>query len=316
MKAVVIDQIGAPATMRDIPLPAPQPGEVLIKVKAAGVNPIDEWVRQGLYQDRMPHEFPITLGLDFAGTVEEVGTGGGGFQPGEAVFGEVFKGMLHDGSFAEYVTVPESAPIARQPRNVEAAEAAALPMAGQTALALVDAIRPQPGQVVLIVGATGGLGGYATELVEGAGARVIATARAEEADYVRGLGAAEVIDYTRQDVASEVRSTHPDGIDALIDTVSDAAGFARLAELVRPGGHAASPVESADIGGLSKRQVIAANVNNPLSRDSLARLAELVDSDRLRVLEITRLPLEQAPQALEQYRTGHAHGKTVLVVSD
>jgi NADPH:quinone reductase-like Zn-dependent oxidoreductase len=313
MKAVVIDQIGAPATVRDVARPEPQPGEVLIKVQAASVNPFDEKVRMGALQGQVPHQFPLTLGFDLAGTVERLGASASRFQPDEPVFGEVFKSVLHDGSYAEYVTVPDAAPLARQPRTLGAVEAAALPMAGLTALALVEAIDPQPDQVVLIVGATGGLGGYATQLVAGAGARVIATAQADEADYVRGLGAAEVIDYRRQDVASAVRAAHPEGIDGLIDTVSDPAAFGALAALVRPGGRAASPIGSADVAGLAQRQVRAANAGNPASTEALNRLAELVDDGRLRVLAITRLPLEHAPQALERYRTGHVRGKIVLV---
>jgi NADPH:quinone reductase len=316
MKAVVIDQFGGPATVRDVPMPDPQPGEVLIKVQAAGVNPYDEKVRAGAVQGRLPYEFPLILGFDLAGTVVRVPAGSSRFRPGEAVFGEVFKPVLRDGTYAEYVTVPESAPLAPQPRTLDAVEAAALPMAGLTALALVDAIQPQPGQIVLIVGATGGLGGYATQLVAGAGARVIATAGPADADYVRNLCAAEVIDYTEQDVADAVRAAHPEGIDGLIDTVSDAAAFARLAELVRPGGRAASSIGNADVVGLATRQVGAANVENPASTEALNRLSELVDSGRLRMLTIARLPLTEAPRALEQYRAGHARGKTVLVVGD
>jgi NADPH:quinone reductase-like Zn-dependent oxidoreductase len=169
-------------------------------------------------------------------------------------------------------------------------------MAGMTALALVDAVDPQPGQVVLIVGATGGLGGYATQLVAGAGARVIATAQADEADYVRSLGDTEVIDYRRQDVVDAVRSVHPEGIDGRIDTVSDPAAFEALAALVRPGGRATSPIGSADVAGLAQRQVRAANVGNPASSEALGRLADLVDDSRLRMLEITRLPLDDAPR--------------------
>jgi NADPH:quinone reductase-like Zn-dependent oxidoreductase len=114
MKAVVIDQFGGPATVRDIPLPEAQSGEVLIKVQAAGINPTDEKLRMGAYA-QMPHQFPITLGVDVAGTVERLGVGASRFQPGEAVFGQVFKPVLHDGSYAEYATVPEAGPLARQP---------------------------------------------------------------------------------------------------------------------------------------------------------------------------------------------------------
>jgi Zinc-binding dehydrogenase len=152
--------------------------------------------------------------------------------------------------------------------------------------------RPGPAGWFANPAATGGLGGYATQLVAGAGARVIATAQADEADYVRGLGAAEVIDYRRQDVASAVRAAHPEGIDGLIDTVSDPAAFGALAALVRPGGRAASPIGSADVAGLAQRQVRAANAGNPASTEALGRLAELVGDGRLRVLAITRLPLE------------------------
>jgi NADPH:quinone reductase-like Zn-dependent oxidoreductase len=174
---------------------------------------------------------------------------------------------------------------------------------------VLRSLRQHPGSSV---GATGGLGGYATQLVTGAGARVIATALADETDYVRGLGATEVIDYGRQNIVDAVRSAHPDGIDGLIDTVSDPASFAALAALVRPGGRAASSIGSADVEGLAQRQIRAANVGNPASSEALNRLAELVNDGRLRVLEITRLPLEDAPQALEQYRNGHVHGKIVL----
>jgi NADPH:quinone reductase-like Zn-dependent oxidoreductase len=165
---------------------------------------------------------------------------------------------------------------------------------------------------VLIVGATGGLGGYAAQIVAGAGARVIATALADETDYVRDLGASEVIDYRRQNVADAVRAAHPDGIDGLIDTVSDPAGFAALAALLRPGGRAASPIGSADVAGLAQRQIRAANVSNPASTEALNRLAGLVNDGRLRVLEINRMPMRDAPQALDQYRNGHVHGKIVL----
>jgi NADPH:quinone reductase-like Zn-dependent oxidoreductase len=130
MKAVAIDQIGAPATVRDVPRPEPQSGETLVKVQAAGVNPYDEKVRMGALQGQVPYEFPMTLGFDLAGTVERLGTGSSRFQPGESVFGQVFKPVLHDGSYAEYVTVPDASPLARQPRALGAVEAAALPMAG------------------------------------------------------------------------------------------------------------------------------------------------------------------------------------------
>lgn len=215
MKAVVIDDWGGAPAFRDIPVPEPEPGEILIKIQAVGVNPFDDKIRMGELA-QMPHQFPYTLGLDFAGTVERLGeeasrdpSTGWVPRPGDAVFGEVFKIPLHDGSYAEYVTVPEAVALARQPNTITAPEAAALPMPGMTALVTVDAIDPQLGQLVLIVGATGGIGGYATQLGAGAGAKVIATALGDEADYVRELGASDVIDYRRQDVVEAVRAALP-----------------------------------------------------------------------------------------------------------
>jgi NADPH2:quinone reductase len=315
MKAVVIDDWGGAPAFRDIPVPEPGPGEVLIKIQAVGVNPFDEKIRMGEFA-QMPHQFPYTLGLDFAGTVDRLGEGATRFQPGDAVFGEVFKIPLHDGSYAAYATVPEAGPLARQPNTITAPEAAALPMPGMTALVTVDAIDPQPGQVVLIVGATGGIGGYATQLVAGAGAKVIATALGDEADYVRELGASDVIDYRRRDVVEAVRAAHPDGIDALIDTVSTPEQMNALATLVRPDGRIAGPAPGPgqirmDVEALAQRQITGTNTGNPASGEVMARLARLVNESGLRVLPLACLPLEEAPQALEQYRSGHVRGKIV-----
>lgn len=317
MKAVVIDEWGGAPAVRDTPVPEPGPGEVLIKIQSAGVNPFDEKVRMGELA-QMPNQFPYTLGFDFAGTVERLGDGATRFQPGDAVFGEVFKIPLHDGSYAEYASVPESGILVPQPGTITAPEAAALPMSGMTALVTVDSIDPQPGQVVLIVGATGGIGGYATQVVAGTAAKVIATVIGDEADYARELGASEVIDYGRQDVVEAVRAAHPDGIDALIDTVSTPEQVNALATLVRPGGRIAGPAPGPgqirmDVEALAQRQITGTNTGNPASGDIMERVAKLVDEGRLRVLPLTSLPLEEAPQALEQYRSGHVRGKMVLL---
>jgi NADPH:quinone reductase-like Zn-dependent oxidoreductase len=172
--------------------------------------------------------------------------------------------------------------------------------------------------VVLIVGATGGIGGYATQLIAGAGVRVIAAAIGDEADYVRELGASDVIDYRRQDVVEAVRAAHPDGIDALIDTVSTPERVNALATLVRPGGRIAGPAPGPgqirmDVEALAQRQITGTNTGNPASGDVMERLAKLIDQGGLRVLQLACLPLEEAPQALEQYRSGHVRGKIVLL---
>ena len=317
MKAGAIDDWGSAPAVREIPVPEPGSGEVLIKIQAAGVNPGDEKIRAGEWA-QLPHEFPLTLEVDFAGTLERLGEGTTRFQPGDPVFGADFKIPLHNGTFAEHVAVPEAGPLARQPSGISAPEAVALPTPGMTALATVDAIDPQPGQVVLIVGATGGIGGYAKQVVESAGAKVIATAIGDDADYMHELGASEVIDYRRQDVVETVRAVHPDGIDALIDTVSTPEQANALATLVRPGGRIAGPAPGPgqirmDVEALAQRQITGTDTGNPASGDVMERLAKMVVDGRLRVLPLTCLPLEEAPQALERFRFGHVRGKIVLL---
>ena len=319
MKAVVIDEWGGSLAIRDIPIPEPQRGEVQIKIQAAGVNPFDWAIRMGTGAvAQMPHQFPITLGRDFAGTVERLGEGVSRFQPGEPVVGQVRKSELHDGSYAEYVTMPEAGPLVRQPSTISPPEAAALPTPGTAALAAVDAVNPQPGQTVLVVGATGGVGGYATQLVAGAGARVIATALPNEADYVRRLGAEEVIDYRQEDVAQALRAAHPDGIDALINAAYRPAEFGALVgATLRSGGQASSTItwgwDQIDVEGLARRQITVIPIESTVSNNTLERLGQLVEKGRLRVPLLTCLPLEEAPRAMEQFRSGHVRGKIVLL---
>ena len=208
---------------------------MLIKIEAAGMNPMDWFIEAGGWQAVMPASFPLVLGADLAGVVEAVGEGAGEFLPGEEVFGQLLIAPLGSaGTDAEHVTVSEDAPLARVPKGVDPAVAAALPTAGAAALQIVESLELLTGQTVLIVGAAGGVGSFATQFAAQAGARVIAVAPAGAGDRMRGYGAAETVDHTAVSVPDAMRRTHPDGIDVLIDVASDASGFAALASLVRP----------------------------------------------------------------------------------
>ena len=176
MKAIAIDDFGAPPSLHDLPVPAPGEDEVLVRVQASSVNGFDVSVANGRLKGMMEHRFPVVLGRDFAGTVEAAGPGVQSLRPGDAVFGVVTKPALGDGAFGEYVTAPV-AYTARVPAGLDLAVAGALGLAGTAALAAVDAVAPLPGQTVLISGATGDVGAFAVQLAAASGAYVISTAR-------------------------------------------------------------------------------------------------------------------------------------------
>src|SRR5215203_3457229 len=211
MRAIAEVMFGGPVTIMDMPAPEVRAGEVLIHVRAAGVNPFDWKVADGVLKDEKEHRFPLILGYDAAGVVERIGAGVTRFSERDEVYGYLSKPVIGEGTYAEFVVSP-AAIVAKKPEAVSFAEAAALPMAGLTAMDLVDAVDLRKGETVLIVGATGGVGSYALQMA--------APRQANEA-FVRKLGAAETIDHSREDVIEAMLVAHPDGIEAIIDVVSD-----------------------------------------------------------------------------------------------
>ena len=216
----------------DLPIPEPASGEVRVRVRAASVNGFDLAVAAGLTKDYMEHRFPLVLGKDFAGEVDALGPDVSGYAVGDRVFGVVTKPYLGDGSFGEYVTVPTTMGIAKLPDSVSFTDGAALGLAGSAAQGIIDGAALQPGQTVLVVGATGGVGTQVVQLAKAAGVRVIATAHTEqERKLVTDLGADETVDHAA-DLASQVRSIAPDGVDV----VAHLAGDIGVVDLVRAGG--------------------------------------------------------------------------------
>ncbi|HJQ28906.1 MAG TPA: NADP-dependent oxidoreductase [Rubrobacter sp.] len=313
MRAIAEDEFGGPATLMHLPIPEIGPDEVLIRVRAAGVNPFDWKVADGLLKDETEHRFPLILGFDAAGVVERVGSDVTRLVEGDEVYGYLSKPVIGEGTYAEYVSVP-AAVVARKPETAGFAEAAALPMPGLTAMDLVDAVDLGEGETVLIVGATGGVGSYAVQLAARRGASVIATARGENKAFMRELGATETIDYTREDLIETVRAAHPDGIEAIIDVVSANEVLSRMAELVKEGGRIATSVYAADVENLAERGVGAKNIGMQPSARRLEELSGMVDAGEIAVRLERFYPLEQAPEALEESRSGHVRGKIVLLL--
>jgi NADPH2:quinone reductase len=312
MRAVTVSEYGAAPALTEVPDPRPGPRQVLIKIQAAGMNPMDRAIAEGAWKAVMPASFPLVLGSDLAGVIEDVGEGADRFLRGEEVFGQLLIVPLGSaGTFAEYVVVTEDAPLARVPTGLDPIIAAALPTAGATALAIVESLEPLIGKVVLNVGAAGGVGSFATQLAASAGAHVIAVARAGAADRMRGYGAAETIDHTAVSVRETVQRTHPEGIDVLVDMASDADAFATLASLVRPGGSALTPRYVADTEALASREVAGTNFRLDMSSELLERLIDAVVVGCLAVPPITRIELGDVPML---NRNARADGKTVITL--
>jgi NADPH:quinone reductase-like Zn-dependent oxidoreductase len=313
MRTIAVKTFGGPIALIDLPTPEIVAGEVLIRVRAAGVNPFDWKVAHGALEDQMKHRFPLILGFDAAGVIERVGADVTQLAEGEEVYGYLFKPVIGDGTYAEYVGASATI-VAKKPVTVGFAEAAALPTPGLTAMDLVDAVDTREGETILIVGATGGVGSYATQLAARGGAHVIATARQTNEELVRRLGAAETIDHTTEDLVDAVRMAQPGGIDAVIDVVSDREALGRISTLVNEGGRLASSVYAADVEGLARRGIVAMNVSMQPDARRLGELSRMVDAGELSVTLDRTFPLEKAAEALEERRTGHVRGKIALLI--
>lgn len=307
MRAFVLEGFGAqPALRDDAPEPVAGERELVVHVRASSVNPVDVYIAAGALKDMAEHEFPVTLGRDFAGVVEAVGSGVVRYGPGDEVFGFVLHAapVVHAGSWAELITVPEDTMVAAKPRGVSFAEAGAAPVAALSALAALDALAPAEGESVLVVGAAGGVGSFFVQLAASTGASVIAPALPEDREHLHGLGAGELVDRAG-DVAAAVRGAHPDGVHAILDVVSSAPDTSLLKE----GGRLASPLGAAGEGP-GRFNVMA--VPSP---ENLQRLAGLLADGALRVPIAATYPLERAGEALRAPPATHTQGKLGLTIA-
>jgi NADPH:quinone reductase-like Zn-dependent oxidoreductase len=311
MRAIILEDFdSSPGLRQDLPAPTPSDNEVLVRVSASSVNPVDNSVAAGMLKDMVEHEFPITLGRDFAGVVEQAGSEVSGLSEGAEVFGFI-TGMspaVHEGTWAELIAVPESV-ATRKPEGVDTASAGAAPLAAITALAAIDALGVSEGDTVLIVGANGGVGSFAVQLAANAGARVIAPALPEDEEYLKELGVSEVLP-READIATLVHERYPEGLDALLDLVSYAPeGFDTHAEVLHDDGRGASSLSAAGEG--SERH----NVGAVPSPENLQRLARLLEAGTLRVPIQQTYELEQADEALHALATEHTQGKRAIRVA-
>jgi NADPH:quinone reductase-like Zn-dependent oxidoreductase len=307
MRAVAIERYGGPEEMAVVERPEPEPGEgeVLVRVEAAGVGLWDAKVRRG---EIGGDEFPLVLGWEAAGSVARLGRGVEGFAPGERVITYAYR----RGAYAELVATPADQ-TAGAPVTVGPAEAAALPVSGITAhQAITEELDVRPRERVLITAGAGATGVFAIQLAAARGAEVIATASERNRAFCESLGAAQVIDYTREDVGDAVRSRFPDGVDALLECVGG-ENFDLSLRAVRRGGRAVGLFDEPP-GGAPDGVRVATLVGRP-SASRLAELARLVDAGQLRIEVQETLPLAAAAKAHAVIEAGHARGKVVLTIS-
>lgn len=309
MKAVRIHEFGGPDKLvyEDAPKPEAQDGEVLIKIAAAGINPVDSMVGAGKMEEMVKHTLPLVLGWDVAGTVEAVGLGVTSLKPGDAVF--AMADIRVNGAYAEYLTLP-AAIVRPKPASIDFTAAAAVPLAAITAWeALFEQAALTSGQTVLIHGAGGAVGGFAVQFAKAHGATVIATATGDDVAYVQGLGADTVIDYKTEkfeDIAKNV--------DAVLDTISGETQ-ARSWGTLKDGGILVSTLPPANVPAeTAARGVTGKAFSAHPDGASLAEIGKMIDDGRVKVRVGATFPLSEAKQAQEQAAGGHTQGKVVLSV--
>lgn len=325
MRAMIIEGFGGADVLHwgELPTPEPGPGEVLVRVVCAGVNPADWKTREGKLSAYIDYHFPFVLGFDLTGIVATAGEGVTAFRPGDRVFGMSRQGQGLDGSYAEYC-IADAAFLALLPPGWSFAQAAALPVAGTTAYGgIVDAGELGEGQSVLINGGAGGVGSIGIQVAKALGARVAVTCGAANRDYVEGLGAEIAIDYRGGDVAGKIRTWAPGGVDLVLDAVGLDTLLPAALDIVAPGGRyveietlmsRASDELVADAAARNIR-ILSNMVAVARLPEHLKGLAALCASGGIKPPAIEVMPLGEAAEAHRRVEAQHVRGKIVLEVA-
>ncbi|RYF74482.1 MAG: NADP-dependent oxidoreductase [Cytophagaceae bacterium] len=317
MKAVRIHEFGGPEVLKleDVERPAPAADEILVSVYASGVNPTDWAVREGGNAILRPLlTLPLTLGWDAAGVVDAVGSDVTGFKKGDAVYG--VPNFPGNGSYAEYC-VAKASQFALKPASISFNEAAGVPLAGLTAwTALFEHGKLQPGQRILVQGASGGVGSFAVQFAKAKGAYVIGTASAGNLDYLTQLGADEAIDYQSQPINELVRD-----VDVVLEAspLRDNAERLKSVAVLKEGGILVTvnidlPFNDAVLTALAQKQAKGELAANQPRQDWLTEIAQLIDAGSVKVFVSNVFPLEQVAQAHRESQTWHVRGKLILEV--
>jgi NADPH:quinone reductase-like Zn-dependent oxidoreductase len=310
MKAIVIHQYGKPDVLKyeDAPLPEPKESQILVRVIAAGVNPVDGAARSEKYAKFFGIRLPFIPGYDIAGVVEKTGAKVTKFKAGDSVYAYI--GLGEGGGYAQYavVTEEEASP---KPKSITYESAAAAPVVALTAWqALIDTAKLSAGQTVLIHGGSGGVGSFAIQIAKARGAKVIATASTANQDFLKQLGADVAIDYTKQKFEDVAK-----GVDVVLDSVGKDT-LARSYGIVKKGGFVVTLVARIDEAELTKHGIRGASLSVKPDSNELAEIGKLIDEGKIKVVVSQTFPLSEAMKAQEQVATGHTRGKIVLKVAE
>ena len=311
MKAAIYREFGGADKIEvtTVDVPEVKEGEVLVRVKAAGVNPVDAAVREGYLKDYLPYTFPIIPGWDVAGVIEERGFSARRFEVGDAVYAYARRPVVQHGTFAEYIVIPESY-LSAKPESLSFEEAAGIPLVGLTAYqSLFDAGKLQQGQTVLLLGGSGGVGSLGIQLAKAAGATVIGVASEKNHAFMKELGADHTIDYKNQNVGTAAKEIAPDGVDLIFDCASGETLQQSLSAL-KPSGKLVSILNQGQ--DLDKSLDFTYVFVEPNS-SQLDILRDHAEAGQLKVHVSHNYTLDQTAEALNQIQTMHTKGKIVIV---
>jgi NADPH:quinone reductase-like Zn-dependent oxidoreductase len=308
MKAVRIHAFGGPEELKleEAPKPVPKSDEVLIKIFAAAVNPVDWKIRKGLRKEKFPTNFPLTLGWDVSGVIEEVGADVKTLKPGDAVYSR--PDPTKNGTYAEYVTVKANQ-VGLKPKSINHTQAAAVPLAGLTAWqGLFDHGHLKPGQKVLIHAASGGVGSYAVQFAKWKGAYVIGTTSTDNVDFVKSLGADEVIDYKKEKFEDRLNN-----LDLVFDTLGGDTQK-RSFRVLKNGGRLITTVKPETGDEVRTKNIHVEGYLAQSYPEELKQIATLIDQGQVKPVIAKVFPLSEAAEAQRMSEEGHVVGKIVLQV--
>src|SRR6266853_702700 len=308
MKAIVVHEYGGPEVLKyeEVPRPEPKDNEVLVRMIAAGVNPVDALIRSGKYAKFFGTTLPLVPGYDIAGIVEKTGAKVTKLKIGDPIYAYVMWG----GGYADYVVATEGEAAAK-PKSITFVEAAGVPLAALTAWqALIDTAKLSAGQTVLIHGGSGGVGSFAIQIAKARGAKVIATASTANQDLLKQLGADVAIDYTKQNFENIAKD-----VDVVLDSIGKDT-LARSYGVVKKAGIIVSLVARPDPAELEKHGIRGEAFSVDPNSDELGEIGKLIDEKKINVIVSQTFPLSEARKAQEQVATGHTRGKIVLKVAD
>lgn len=315
MQAIIIEKFGEldQVKLGDIPTPEPQPNEVQIQATYAAINPVDWKITAGLLRERMPYEFPITLGWDVAGIITKIGQQVSQFKIGDEVFAYARKTKIKDGTLAEYICL-DANNVALKSRKLSFDAAAAIPLTGLTAWqALFEAAKLKANETILIHAGAGGVGSMAIQFAKHHGAKVFTTASAQKHAYVKQLGADVAIDYKQEDFVTKIKSLAPKGIDVVFDTLGGAIQEASL-NVLKPGGRIVSIVHQVPADIAEKHAVKPSYIFVHPDGAQLKSIADLLDTGKIIPPLTQEYPLAKAREALAELKCGHITGKIVIKV--